>query len=348
MIDPTTFIPTLSAIVANAERSPELTAISLDLNLENPTRDELEHELNVALADLVLRNLAQPHPSLPPPPDVPLADISWRIDSRPGRPNWTNREQTKGTASARYISYIGRRAIERVLNDWVGPINWRTSYEPGQLPLADGTPRPVLWCHLSVREHPDAEWVTKSDIGVPNPSDNTGARDSNNTVLKGLVSDSLKRAAAAWGIGHAAYALPVIWGPVNIWRTNANSDKIKSAPADNYLDVIRHELRKAGYTDADTIPDQPVETRDDDGAVVEAAYSSDPTISLKQHIWDLIRHSFPDGDKGKEACAQAAADWFTWGVDAVAPDLGDDPLTADQAAAALEAITTQWAAVAKS
>lgn len=86
------------------------------------------------------------------------------------------------------VPYIDARLVIARLNHVVGP-DWRPEYDPTQT---------GMWCHLTLAG------VTRSDFGT-NESTQVG------TKQKGMVSDSLKRAAVLFGVGESVYASPSVW-----------------------------------------------------------------------------------------------------------------------------------------
>lgn len=113
------------------------------------------------------------------------------------------------------VPYIDARLVIARLNHVVGP-DWEPHYEPTQT---------GMWCHLEVGGK------TRSDFGT-----NDSPRPD--TKHKGMVSDSLKRAAVLFGVGESVYASPSIWLPAvdkyekagAIVRTQGegNAGKVKS------------------------------------------------------------------------------------------------------------------------
>lgn len=155
--------------------------------------------------------------TLSTPPDVPLAQVKWRVDSKPfnGR--------------ARFLPYLDAYEVARLFDQWVGPGNWSDSYTPGH---GKG-----LFCHLSVKV--GDEWVTKTDLGVP----------SNMEAEKGLVSDAFKRAGSLkWGVGGNVYRLPNVWAPVDA-KNDKNNNPV-AVPNRDTLPAIIAELAKRGFKDA--------------------------------------------------------------------------------------------------
>jgi hypothetical protein len=120
-------------------------------------------------------------------PPAPLDAVEWRIQG----------SIDKG-GGANVCAYLDAPTVAELLDDWVGPENWRDLYTP----IGPETAPTAMWCHLSVRvPGSNDDWVTKSDLGVP----------SNMEAAKGLVSDAFKRVAMRkWGVGRNVCALPVL------------------------------------------------------------------------------------------------------------------------------------------
>lgn len=113
----------------------------------------------------------------------PIEDLQFRITS-------TNKDKTYGLL----VAYVDSRAVQERFNDVLGIENWqirlvRTSQDNGTL------------CEISVYDPFRNIWISKSD----------GAGDSEYAPFKGGISNSVKRAAARWGIGHYLYYLPPWW-----------------------------------------------------------------------------------------------------------------------------------------
>ena len=87
-----------------------------------------------------------------------------------------------------FVSFITARTVMNRLDEAVGRENWKTEYTP----LSIGG-KPGVMCTLFIRV--EGEWIGKSDVGDP----------SNIDEVKGAFSDSLKRAAAQWGIARELY-----------------------------------------------------------------------------------------------------------------------------------------------
>jgi len=112
----------------------------------------------------------------------PFDSIEWKIQV-------TTQDKSRGMA----VPYMDARAVQKRLDDVVGPFNWKNVYS--------------LWhdnsqiCGISIFNAERNEWVTKFD----------GAENSDIEPIKGGLSDSFKRAATAWGIGRYLYQLEGSW-----------------------------------------------------------------------------------------------------------------------------------------
>lgn len=80
--------------------------------------------------------------------------------------------------------FITSRAIQRRLDETVGPFHWKTEFSPWHQ-IGNGS----QLCALSIYDEERKEWVTKTD----------GAENSDIEPMKGGLSDSFKRAAVQQG-----------------------------------------------------------------------------------------------------------------------------------------------------
>ena len=109
-------------------------------------------------------------------------EIEWKIQT-------TTQDKARGLACA----YLNARAIQKRLDDVVGPFNWRNEYQMWQANSQV--------CGISIFNGERNEWLTKYD----------GAPNSDFEEIKGGLSDAFKRAAVLWGIGRYLYDLGSIW-----------------------------------------------------------------------------------------------------------------------------------------
>ena len=94
-----------------------------------------------------------------------------------------------GKGKVTCVGYIDARQAQDLLDDVVGPENWKVSFNEkfGQ-----------LFCTVSI--NCNGEWVSKEDVGV----------ESMTEKEKGQVSDAFKRACVHWGIGRFLYSLDMV------------------------------------------------------------------------------------------------------------------------------------------
>lgn len=113
-------------------------------------------------------------------------DVEWRVQ------NVTN-DKKRGMA----VAYITSRAIQKRLDEVVGPYCWKVEFKPWH--QIDGRPSQI--CGLSILDETRNEWITKWD----------GADATHIEPIKGGISDAFKRAAVLWGIGRYLYQLDEVW-----------------------------------------------------------------------------------------------------------------------------------------
>lgn len=105
------------------------------------------------------------------------------------------------------LLYKDARCDMKILDETVGPENWKRSHE-----LINGN----LFCNVSLWDEGKKEWVTKQDVGT----------ESYTEKEKGQASDAFKRACFNWGIGRELYTAPFIWiksGNVTLTQKNGKS-----------------------------------------------------------------------------------------------------------------------------
>lgn len=106
------------------------------------------------------------------------------------------------------LMYKDARVDMRLLDEFVGPMNWKREHE-----LINGN----LFCTVSIRDKSTGEWVSKQDVGV----------ESYTEKEKGQASDAFKRACFNWGIGRELYTCPFVW--INLskdeWKVGTNGKK---------------------------------------------------------------------------------------------------------------------------
>jgi hypothetical protein len=132
--------------------------------------------------------------SMMPTPAAPMADEygmptkeGWRKIGEFLRRPMPTKERPGGRGGT--FKYITARQVQDRLDTVIGPGNWSTRYT-----LIDPS-GPAVECQLTLFG------VTKADVGYSNNPDS----DHESEALKAAYSDSLKRAAVAWGVGRWIY-----------------------------------------------------------------------------------------------------------------------------------------------
>ena len=115
----------------------------------------------------------------------PPRDIEWK-------PGAVTRDKKKGLAMA----YITARAVQERLDETFGPGNWKNEFRSG--------PEGGVLCRIYFKND-DGEWVWRED----------GADNTEVEAVKGGLSNAMKRAGAALGIGRYLYDLPSQWVPLD-------------------------------------------------------------------------------------------------------------------------------------
>lgn len=96
----------------------------------------------------------------------------------------------KDNSGCSLLLYKDARVDMRILDETFGPMNWQRHHS-----------RDNANCIISVWDEVKNQWIEKEDTGT----------ESNTEKLKGLASDSFKRAGFNWGIGRELYCTPDIW-----------------------------------------------------------------------------------------------------------------------------------------
>ncbi len=112
-------------------------------------------------------------------------DVEWK-------PGATTRDKKKGLAMA----YITARAVQQRLDEVFGPGSWKNEFRSG--------PEGGVICRIYFKND-DGEWVWRED----------GADNTEVEAVKGGLSNAMKRAGAALGIGRYLHDLPSQWVPLD-------------------------------------------------------------------------------------------------------------------------------------
>jgi hypothetical protein len=122
--------------------------------------------------------------------------VKWKIQTNP------KEKQGGGMTSALVVTYMDSRLVAERLNA-ICPADWSTEFDAPVI----GAKGIFVTCRLTVFG------VTRMDVGfvpVAKPEE-----FGSQTVVKGVYSDAMKRAAVQFGIGAFLYALPKVFIPAN-------------------------------------------------------------------------------------------------------------------------------------
>lgn len=145
-------------------------------------------------------------------PPVPLADVSWRIDSAP-----YERDSSPTGWVARWVPYIDASTVAQLLDEWVGPDNWSDAYEKTEV-----LGHQALECVITIQF--GDKLVTKRDIGV-SPKGNDADMD-----VKGIYSDAFKRCGIIkFGVGRNVYSMQSVWAPVKVRDRDGKKQAVEAA-----------------------------------------------------------------------------------------------------------------------
>lgn len=107
----------------------------------------------------------------------------------------------KDNSGCSLLLYKDARVDMRILDETFGPMNWQRHHG-----------RDNANCIISVWDDDKKQWIEKEDTGT----------ESNTEAVKGLASDSFKRAGFNWGIGRELYDAPFIWVQLSKQDLSAN------------------------------------------------------------------------------------------------------------------------------
>lgn len=123
---------------------------------------------------------------------------------------------------ASILIYKDARVDQNLLDEAIGPMNWRNEYS-----VIDGN----LYCTVSIWDDEKKEWISKQNVGT----------ESNTEKEKGQASDAFKRACFNWGIGRELYTAPKIYLDLQQGEFREDSGRLKC-----FASFYVSEL---GYTD---------------------------------------------------------------------------------------------------
>lgn len=136
-----------------------------------------------------------------------------------------------------YLLYKDARCDMAILDETVGPMNWKREHS-----VVNNN----LFCKVSIYNKDTKEWVSKEDVGVESYSEKE----------KGQASDSFKRACVNWGIGRELYTAPFIYIKLSQEQFKVNSKGAVIPTIEPYVSEIGYnknrEIVKLEITDRKT------------------------------------------------------------------------------------------------
>ena len=118
------------------------------------------------------------------------------------------------------LLYKDARCDMIILDETVGAMNWQRSHS-----------RDNANCTVSIWDDVKGQWISKEDVGT----------ESNTEAVKGLASDSFKRACFNWGVGRELYTAPFIWIPAGNYSVYTNKS---GKPATNDKFILKELIIK--------------------------------------------------------------------------------------------------------
>ena len=106
------------------------------------------------------------------------------------------RVNTINEKGASLLLYKDVRVDQKILDEIYGVFGWKRSHQ-----CINGQ----MFCTVEIWDEEKGQWICKQDVGT----------ESKTEQVKGLVSDSFKRACFNIGIGRELYTAPFIWIPAS-------------------------------------------------------------------------------------------------------------------------------------
>lgn len=126
---------------------------------------------------------------------------------------------------ASLLLYKDARVDQKILDESYGIFGWKRSHQ-----CINGQ----MFCTVEIWDEDKKQWICKQDVGT----------ESKTEQVKGLVSDSFKRACFNIGIGRELYTAPFIWiqaSKMGIFQKNDERNKLR------YYTNDRFSVKEIGY-----------------------------------------------------------------------------------------------------
>jgi hypothetical protein len=154
-------------------------------------------------------------------------------------------QQVKSNGCA-LLLYKDARVDQKILDETFSPMGWKREHKVMGTPIVVnevdkyGKTKEVVKgqyfsCVVSIWDNEKKEWISKEDTG----------NESNTDEIKGLYSDSFKRACFNIGIGRELYSAPFIWISLN--KDEVKEDKTPKGVR-YFLDYsVKFEVKEIEY-----------------------------------------------------------------------------------------------------
>lgn len=142
------------------------------------------------------------------------------------------------------LLYKDARVDQKILDETFSPMGWKREHKVMGTPIVVnevdkyGKTKEVVKgqyfsCVVSIWDDEKKEWISKEDTG----------NESNTDEIKGLYSDSFKRACFNIGIGRELYSAPFIW-------INLDKSEVKEENRKYKLDYkVKFEVKEIEYNE---------------------------------------------------------------------------------------------------
>lgn len=115
------------------------------------------------------------------------------------------RVQSMNSYKTTILLYKDARVDQNILDETVGCLGWQREHSNNNAN-----------CKVSIWDEDKKQWISKEDVGT----------ESNTEAVKGLASDSFKRACFNWGIGRELYTSPLVQINTSFFNTVEKNGKL--------------------------------------------------------------------------------------------------------------------------
>ena len=137
------------------------------------------------------------------------------------------RVQSMNSYKTTVLLYKDARVDQNILDETVGCLGWQREHSNGNAN-----------CKVSIWDEDKKQWISKEDVGT----------ESNTEAVKGLASDSFKRACFNWGIGRELYTTPLVQINTSCFDTVEKNGKLTTYDKSQSLrSALNIKAIKTGY-----------------------------------------------------------------------------------------------------